>query len=597
MSKQNLPRYSKIVRLHTGLIILLATLILMLLSVVVWQGFRAFAQADTFQAAWHHIHDVKEELLLLQGDDAEFDSTRLQQQLLALERVGREHPGLGLQVCTASVLALQDAGSEEVQAEILRFQSMEDEFQQKFWDTHAEYFRLIVAALVMQAVLLIGSTLTFFRFRRYILRFQTTMRRGIARLNDVIRFSDNPAPLPEARQQEEAELLEATESLVRQLEGDRALSELGPGQSLEQLVMILHPVVARSIPCDRLALAFIDPLGNVTAESAYTVMEQVFLEPGFTVDINRTTLPAVMNSGQPRIINDLYQHYRTVHQSLPTEWILKEGLQSSITLPLFIQDECIGFMFVSSRHRDAYREEHAGFARHIANNLKEQLYYSYLLQQVIAKTAEGFVTLAQKKDNETSEHIVRMARYSYVIAKRLYAEGKQLSPKLMREILWFAPLHDIGKIGIPDSVLLKPGKLNDEEWRIMQSHVMTGEAVIEAMNRGLGSTVREDMLQTALEIVGTHHERWDGAGYPRGLAGTQIPLAGRIVAVADVFDALSSARPYKPALSVSRSLEIMRSERGEQFDPEVLDAFLKVLPEIERIRAENTQKQPADERR
>jgi HD-GYP domain-containing protein (c-di-GMP phosphodiesterase class II) len=173
-----------------------------------------------------------------------------------------------------------------------------------------------------------------------------------------------------------------------------------------------------------------------------------------------------------------------------------------------------------------------------------------------------------------------MSLYSYTIAKKLFEQERQIRPRLMREILWFSPLHDIGKIGIPDSILLKPGKLTDEEFEIMKGHVSIGESVITKMDESLHATVNLNALKTAIDLISSHHERWDGTGYPRGLKGRDIPLSGRIVAVADVFDALTSRRPYKEAFSIEKTMEIMRSSVKTQFDPWVFDAFEASMPKI-----------------
>ncbi len=137
-------------------------------------------------------------------------------------------------------------------------------------------------------------------------------------------------------------------------------------------------------------------------------------------------------------------------------------------------------------------------------------------------------------------------------------------------------LHDIGKVGIPDRILLKPGKLTETEFEMMKDHAETGYQLLADSS--------SELMRLAALVAYTHHERWDGTGYPRGLAGEVIPLEGRIAAVADVFDALTSDRVYRPALPFKSALQMMRDERGLHFDPEVLDAFLAAQPEVEEIR-------------
>lgn len=180
---------------------------------------------------------------------------------------------------------------------------------------------------------------------------------------------------------------------------------------------------------------------------------------------------------------------------------------------------------------------------------------------------------SEYRDNETGTHIRRMAHYSAAIARAM-----GLPDKISRAILSSAPMHDIGKIGIPDSILLKPGKLTEKEWEIMRMHPIIGAKILEGSNIGI--------IKMGKGIALTHHERWDGKGYPNGLKETQIALPGRVVALADVFDALTTERPYKPAFSIERSLQIISEESGKQFDPDVVAAFFAIIDEILEIKAE-----------
>jgi putative two-component system response regulator len=174
---------------------------------------------------------------------------------------------------------------------------------------------------------------------------------------------------------------------------------------------------------------------------------------------------------------------------------------------------------------------------------------------------------AEYKDEDTGSHLQRMSHYSAALARRL-----GLNDRTVEAILYAAPMHDVGKIGIPDRILLKPGRLDSEEWRIMKQHTTIGARILEGFSSGF--------IKLAEVIALTHHEKWDGSGYPLGLADRKIPLVGRIVALADVFDALNSKRPYKEALPVEQSLQLIRDGRGAHFDPDVVDAFFDVQEEI-----------------
>jgi putative two-component system response regulator len=174
---------------------------------------------------------------------------------------------------------------------------------------------------------------------------------------------------------------------------------------------------------------------------------------------------------------------------------------------------------------------------------------------------------AEFKDNETGMHVIRMSYFS-----RILGQAAGLGPVDVENLFNAAPMHDIGKIGIPDAVLLKQGPLNPEEWSVMRTHSQIGADILGQHRSGL--------MQVASEIAITHHEKWDGSGYPLGLAGTEIPISGRIAAIADVFDALTSERPYKTAWTVDAALDLLRAQSGKHFDPTLVTLFMQHLPEI-----------------
>lgn len=180
---------------------------------------------------------------------------------------------------------------------------------------------------------------------------------------------------------------------------------------------------------------------------------------------------------------------------------------------------------------------------------------------------------AEYRDNETGLHILRMSKMS-----RLIGEAVGMSDAQAELLLHASPMHDIGKIGIPDNILLKPGKLDATEWTTMRTHTTIGAEI-------LGGHPSE-LLRTAAEIALSHHEKWDGSGYPHGLAGERIPLVGRVVALADVFDALTSKRPYKQAWPIDDAVAEIRRLKGSHFDPGVAEAFEAVLPEMVAIKTQ-----------
>lgn len=203
---------------------------------------------------------------------------------------------------------------------------------------------------------------------------------------------------------------------------------------------------------------------------------------------------------------------------------------------------------------------------------KERLHEAHVnLKHASLTTIYHLSRAAEYKDEDTGEHIRRMSNYAAAIARQM-----NLGERVVEGILYAAPMHDIGKLGVPDRVLLKPGKLDREEWELMKQHTVIGASILEG-----GKT---EFIRLASVIALTHHEKWDGSGYPRGLAGKKIPLAGRITAVADVFDALTSKRPYKEAMTFEKAMEIIKGESGSHFDPEVVEAFLSIEDIIVQIK-------------
>ncbi|MCP3914882.1 MAG: HD domain-containing protein [bacterium] len=196
--------------------------------------------------------------------------------------------------------------------------------------------------------------------------------------------------------------------------------------------------------------------------------------------------------------------------------------------------------------------------------------------------------LAERRDDETGRHLARVSRYSRLIARGLREDGAyvgEIDDAFIEDLYRAAPLHDIGKIGIADAVLLKPGRLDAREWALMKTHAELGGHAIDEVVRSLE---RPGFLTVGSEIAWAHHERWDGGGYPRGLRGVEIPLAARILALADVYDALTSERPYKHAWSHAEAVAYVQDVSGSHLDPVVVHSFERRLDEVEAIRARFT---------
>lgn len=208
--------------------------------------------------------------------------------------------------------------------------------------------------------------------------------------------------------------------------------------------------------------------------------------------------------------------------------------------------------------------------------LATYVYYDSVVSDVESMAQELNLSLARAgeyRDNETGKYITRMSKMCQALA---LAIGKDVDWARMLRIA--SPLHDVGKIGIPDSVLLKPGRLSSDEYRIMQGHPEIGGTIIPDHSA--------EVIRMARRISLTHHEKWDGSGYPAGLTAQEIPLEGRIAGLCDVYDALVSKRPYKQPWEPERALQYLRSNSGVHFDPELVEAFFRILPEINLIQAD-----------
>lgn len=234
----------------------------------------------------------------------------------------------------------------------------------------------------------------------------------------------------------------------------------------------------------------------------------------------------------------------------------------------------------------AYNQERA---LHTQNaNLKKANEVLATLSRELSDTRDvtilAMASLAESRDSDTGNHIRRTQHYTKVIAEHLRNHPRfknHLDDKSIDLLFKSAPLHDIGKVGIPDRILLKPGKLTFDEFEIMKTHAAIGKQVIDAAEKNMGMEI--EFLRFAKEIAYNHHEKWDGSGYPRGLTGDEIPVSARLMALADVYDALISRRVYKEGMSHRQAMDIIMEGRGKHFDPDVVDAAFSLEDELQAI--------------
>ena len=294
---------------------------------------------------------------------------------------------------------------------------------------------------------------------------------------------------------------------------------------------------------------------------------------------NAPSLKELLDKGLPRVINDLVTFTDGQHDQ--TKRIARQGYKASYTLPMFNEGDFFGFIFFNSSESGVFTEV----------TLRQIDIYGHLISLMVVNELSSIkaLTAAVKttsqithcRDPETGSHLDRMSRYSRLIASSI-AKKYNLDDEYIEHVFMFSPLHDIGKISIPDEVLLKPGLLSEEEIAVMKTHARKGREMIDDLvnNFGLHNIKHIDILRNIAEF---HHEAVNGSGYPEGKTQNNIPLEARIVAVADVFDALTSCRPYKQAWNNEKSIEVLKELAGEKLDVDCVNALVDNMDEVEKI--------------
>lgn len=361
------------------------------------------------------------------------------------------------------------------------------------------------------------------------------------------------------------------------------LAALNTSSSLQEKLLCVHQTVQKQLPfVARIAIAVYDPKSGVLKTFLHSSGDENPL-PNYQTQLDSApSLKEILRHDKPRVVNNMVTFEKG--ESEHTRRIGRSGYAASYTMPMFYNGVFFGFLFFNSFETDVFHEE----------NLRQLDIYGHMLSLMVINELGAIRTLAaavkttQKighaRDPETGSHLDRMSRYARIIASTL-SEKYQLDDSYIEHVFLYSPLHDIGKVGIPDKILLKAGPLTDEEREIMKTHSQKGVEMIDELikNFGLEGFGEIDILRNIAE---SHHESMDGSGYPNGKRGKEIPLEARIVAVADVFDALTSRRPYKDAWTNAEAFALLLKLAGKTLDRECVDALMWNVDKLEQIQNE-----------
>jgi response regulator RpfG family c-di-GMP phosphodiesterase len=358
------------------------------------------------------------------------------------------------------------------------------------------------------------------------------------------------------------------------------IENINNNASFTETLNFINETFSAYIPYNYIGIALIEEDKKLLRASYGVADDNIVGLPenlvGSTWPINDTSLESLLQTGEARIINDLEEYTAKKPLKPYNAAILEAGIRASITLPLKVSGEPVGVIFFSSNRKNVYNEEHLKFLNSLVNSIAISFNQNIFIKDVLYSSVLALAKLAEARDEDTGEHLNRMKHYSKAITELLYENSvyaDEITVEYIENIERYSPLHDIGKVGIRDGILLKPGKLTTEEFEEMKQHTKYGADVLRSAENNMQKRGKS-LFNMGIEIAESHHEKWDGSGYPYGKKEKEIPLCARIVAIADVFDALTSKRPYKEPFSLEVSFGIIEEGRGKHFDPYIIDILM-----------------------
>lgn len=310
---------------------------------------------------------------------------------------------------------------------------------------------------------------------------------------------------------------------------------------------------------------------------------------------NAATANYYMTTTMAEYIDDFNNNMRNMDNYIAQQMLdTEKRMENSLFATHVSEIACIagitivmGFCIIVCVHITSRLERYKNeLEKEVENKTRTLMEHSRKMLEIQDNTIIGMATLIESRDNFTGEHIKRTSRYVELLAREAQKNGyysNVLKDSYIELLVKAAPMHDIGKIVVPDSILKKPGKLTAEEFDCMKTHCTEGKRIVFSV---LGSIEEQEYIEIAAQVAEGHHEKWDGSGYPKGIKGTQIPICARIMAVADVFDALVSKRCYKSAMPVDEAFNIITESSGSHFDPELVKLFLGIRSDVEKVLVE-----------
>jgi HD-GYP domain-containing protein (c-di-GMP phosphodiesterase class II)/HAMP domain-containing protein len=362
----------------------------------------------------------------------------------------------------------------------------------------------------------------------------------------------------------------------------RLTDRINQGNTLDHTLGFVLEAFREFFPVDWVGVFFAVPDRDDVVLERMTGLNIPGLREGDTFDLTDKLFAEAVLNRKPGLIADIGKLAANGKETGPGARLFQAGIRSITVVTLLEADKIKGLMVFAACEQNAYTPEDMEFLGNIAAQIGHVLDKTVVVEGLVVAALQGLAKLAESRDPETGDHLVRMALYSAIVAEALGHDSryqKIIDAAYVRNVQQFAPMHDIGKVGIADSILLKPGRLDPEERTEMERHPAIGGLALRRCETQM-NMLGHSIFTIGIEIAECHHEKFDGSGYPAGLAGEDIPLSARIVAVADVFDALTSKRPYKDAWSVERALATIGADAGTHFDPDVVAAMQRALPRM-----------------